>query len=129
MGIIITSLSHCEEPPVFVCTVTAQKIKFSITDSFSKCDQSFLRIWSNLLEKSVMENFIFMQCVWLAPSLSLVRLFRSKGWKNLLGEVWVINSSVKSSISTKIFNSDVLYIILGRIFMLFAWKLFSLFAI
>ena len=33
----------------------------SIMDSFSKCDKirSFLRIWSHLLKKSVMENFIF----------------------------------------------------------------------
>ena len=32
----------------------------SIKDFFSKCDQirSFLRIWSNLLKKSFMENFI-----------------------------------------------------------------------
>ena len=41
--------------------VTAQKMKFSIKDFFSKCDQirSFLRIWSRLLEKSLMESFIF----------------------------------------------------------------------
>ena len=41
--------------------VTAQKMKFSIKDFSSKCDQfrSFLRIWSYLLEKSLMENFIF----------------------------------------------------------------------
>ena len=40
---------------------TAQKVKFSIKDFFSKCDQirSFLRIWSHLLKKSLMENFIF----------------------------------------------------------------------
>ena len=40
---------------------TAQKIKFSIKDFFSKCDQirSFLRFWSYLLKKSFMENFIF----------------------------------------------------------------------
>ena len=41
---------------------TAQKMKFSITDFFSKCDQSFLRIWSHLLKKSVLENLIFVQC-------------------------------------------------------------------
>ena len=41
--------------------ITAQKIKFSIKDFFSKCDQihSFLQIWSHLLKKSLMENFIF----------------------------------------------------------------------
>ena len=41
--------------------VTAQKMKFFITDFFSKCDQirSFLLIWSHLLKKSLMENFIF----------------------------------------------------------------------
>ena len=36
-------------------------MKFSIKDFFSKCDQirSKLRIWSHLLKKSLMENFIF----------------------------------------------------------------------
>ena len=36
-------------------------MKFSIKDFFSKCDQisNFLRIWSYLLKRSLMENFIF----------------------------------------------------------------------
>ena len=36
-------------------------MKFSIKDFFSKCDQirRKLRIWSHLLKKSLMENFIF----------------------------------------------------------------------
>ena len=36
-------------------------MKFFIKDFFSKCDQirSFLRIWSHLLKKYLMENFIF----------------------------------------------------------------------
>ena len=40
---------------------TAQKMKFSIKDFFSIYDQSrsFLRIWSHLPKKSLMENFIF----------------------------------------------------------------------
>ena len=40
---------------------TAQKMKFSIKNFFSKSDQirSFLWIWSHLLKKSLMENFIF----------------------------------------------------------------------
>ena len=38
---------------------TAQKMKFSIKDFFSECDQirSFLRIRSNFLKKSLMKNF------------------------------------------------------------------------
>ena len=40
---------------------TAQKMKFSMKDFYSKCDQirSLLWIWSNLLNKSFMENFVF----------------------------------------------------------------------
>ena len=40
---------------------TAQKMKFSVKDFFSKCDQicSFQRIWSHLLKKPLMGNFIF----------------------------------------------------------------------
>ena len=40
---------------------TAQKIKFSIKDVISKCDQirRKLWIWSHLLKKSLMENLIF----------------------------------------------------------------------
>ena len=36
-------------------------MKFSIKNFFSKCNQirSFLRIWSHLLKKCLMENFIF----------------------------------------------------------------------
>ena len=37
-----------------VTEFTAQKMKFSIKDFFSKCDQ----IWSHLLRKSLVENFI-----------------------------------------------------------------------
>ena len=41
---------------------TAQKIKFATKDFFSKCDQirKKLRIWSHLLKKFLMENFIFL---------------------------------------------------------------------
>ena len=39
---------------------TTQKMRFFIKDFLSKCDQMCrkLRIWSHLLKKSVMENFI-----------------------------------------------------------------------
>ena len=41
--------------------ITAQKIKFSMKDFFSKYDQirRKMRIWSHLLKKSLMENFTF----------------------------------------------------------------------
>ena len=59
-----------KEGPYYICVFChrsfyrrspAQKVKFSIKDFSSKCDQisSKLRIWSHLLEKSLMENFIF----------------------------------------------------------------------
>ena len=47
--------------PTPLLNVTAQKMKFPITDFFSNCDQirRKLRIWSHLLKKSLIENFIF----------------------------------------------------------------------
>ena len=41
---------------------TEQKMKFSITDFFCKCDQirKKLRIWSHLLKKSVTETLYFV---------------------------------------------------------------------
>ena len=45
----------------------AQNIKFSIKDVFSKCDKirKFLRIWSYLLKKSLMGNFIFYAVIYV----------------------------------------------------------------
>ena len=42
-------------------TLAALKMKFSMKDFFSKCNQirKKLRIWSHLLKKSLMGNFIF----------------------------------------------------------------------
>ena len=51
----------------WVCTTAHKKMKFSITDFFSKFDQTCrkLRICSHLLRKSVMENFSFcVLCRW-----------------------------------------------------------------
>ena len=49
-----------------ISMITAQKMKFSITDFFSKCDQirTFLQNWLHLLKKSLMENFIFCAVWW-----------------------------------------------------------------
>ena len=55
---------------IFRCitaSFTTQKMKFSIKDFFSKCDQirKKLRIWSYLLKKFLMENFVFCSVFWL----------------------------------------------------------------
>ena len=46
---------------MFFCNYTTQKMNLSIKDFFSKYDQICrkLQIWSHLLKKSLMENFIF----------------------------------------------------------------------
>ena len=46
---------------IITSSTTAQKMKFFIKSFFSKCDKirRKLRIWSHLLKKSLMENFIF----------------------------------------------------------------------
>ena len=46
---------HSSDGSNYIVNVTAQKMKFSITDFFSKCDQI-----RSFLKKSVMENFIFL---------------------------------------------------------------------
>ena len=44
-------------------------MKSSIKDFFTKCDQiqRKLRIWSHLLKKSIMENFIFCAVIASSP--------------------------------------------------------------
>ena len=59
-----------------VLLITAQKMKFFIKNLFSKRDQirSFLRIWSHLLKKSLMENFIFC-AVYIMHFFSVTKAF------------------------------------------------------
>ena len=49
----------------FSISILHKKMKFSIEDIFSKCDliRKELLIYSHLLKKSFMENFIFVQCI------------------------------------------------------------------
>ena len=67
---------------------TAQKMKFFITDFFSKCDQIRwkLGIWSHLLKKSVTENFIFL-CI-----MHCVILFFEKSFCD---QLLLVNSSIQ----------------------------------
>ena len=57
-------------------------MKFFIKDLFSKCDQicSSLRIWSHLLKKSLVENFIF--CAVKLPKYELRTLLLKEVWHN-----------------------------------------------
>ena len=59
-GCLLTSLLIF---PLKSSEITAQKIKFFNKDFFSKRDQirSLLRIWSNLLKKSLMKTSFFLQ--------------------------------------------------------------------
>ena len=57
---------------------TAQKMKFSIKDFFSKCDQirSFLGIWSYLVKQSLMKNVIYL-AVFSENSYLLIDSYKS----------------------------------------------------
>ena len=58
---------------------TAQKTKFSIKDFFTKCDQirRKLLIWSHLLQKFLIENFIFCE-VKLQCQINKVFILRNR---------------------------------------------------
>ena len=53
-------------------------MKFFIKDFFGKCDEirSFLRIWSHLLKKFLMENFIFCAVFDLSCCLQNEKIFK-----------------------------------------------------
>ena len=64
---------------------TAQKIKFSIKDFFSKYHQirRKLRIWSYLLNKSLMENFFFCAVVQKRTSEAYSKLYHTSKMETL----------------------------------------------
>ena len=59
--LVKTVADNVEKKRVHNVISTAQKMKFFIKDFFSKCEQirRKLQIWSHLLRKSLMENFVF----------------------------------------------------------------------
>ena len=59
---------------------TSQKMKFSMKDFFSKCDEirSFMWMWSHLLKKSLRENFIFCAVIPVFKNTSLWLLLAGK---------------------------------------------------
>ena len=62
------------------CFYTSRKMKFSTQEFSSKCDQIHrkLRIWSHLLKKPLMENFIF--CAVLIYQIYLFMVLYTTCW-------------------------------------------------
>ena len=80
-NIVNNDYHHDSRVYTFHCT---KKLKVSIKDFFSKCDQTHrkLRTWSYLLKKSLMENFIF--CPVFVPNKSFHQLLQP--WTKYLGK-------------------------------------------
>ena len=118
--LLITLVQWIRMSPSSLCTTsstcTAQKMKFSSKDFFSKCDQirSFLRIWSHLLNKSLMENFIFcammytvhctMAYLWMLwfmilPRESICSLTRDNSWQKSWGQGGVLLGNCLTDLS------------------------------
>ena len=76
----LSTVNHVLAEFMLISSVTAQKMKFSIKDFFSKCDQirSFQRIWSHLLKKLLMENFIFCAVTYFSQNQSTFNIFKKK---------------------------------------------------
>ena len=88
-------------------------MKFSIKDFFSKFDQtrSLLRIWSYLLKKSLMENFIFL-CSDIPTIAHVYTLFDNSNVYTLFNNYpfteyasWMSLSYLFSSFFCKIFQN------------------------
>ena len=75
-------------------------MKFSIKDLFSKSDQirKKLRIWSNLLKKSLMKDFIFAY-FWTVSSKKIVLKIWEYFWDNIPGDRQTF-ACLKSTIKT-----------------------------
>ena len=69
-------------------------MKFSIKDFFSKCGQirSFLWIWSHLLKKSLIENFIFFAVNILAFPNHFIKMSHLQQSQSILDSSWGRNS-------------------------------------
>ena len=85
-----SSIFKFSEKDTGICT--AQKMKFSMKDFFSKCDQihSFLRIWPHLLKKTLMEDFIFWW-VFLVFWWNFVRQMFSRWPMSNKADTYIVN--------------------------------------
>ena len=85
MGLFFQMIRRQLELWVWHIFIAAQKMKFSITDFFSKCDQirRNLQIWLHLLKKSLIENIIF--CA--VHAMSTVHF-----WVMIMNLFWIMNT-------------------------------------
>ena len=74
---VLKSLKKKIRKVTAVDVYTAQKMKFSIKDFFSKCNQILrkLRIWPHLPKKSLVENFIFCALLLKTDSIADIYLY------------------------------------------------------
>ena len=89
-------------------SIITQKMKFSFKDFFCKSDRirSFLRIWSRLMKKSSMENFIFcavyddsdLRITWNKPS--------EPRWRLNMKQLTLFNKNLSRFEDKKTFDSD-----------------------
>ena len=95
---------------------TAQKMKFSIKDFFSICERirRKLRIWSHLLRKSLMENFIF--CAVLIHSSIIWKFHYWHCLNNYLSWVFRVINKVKNQRILETFIRTLTYQIIFYIF-------------
>ena len=97
---------------------TAQNMKFTIKNFFSKCDQLSrkLRIWSHLLNKSLVKNFIFCAKAnfFQGIGLHIIQLDINYGLLSKTDHLWNIAKGTKapaicvieSKCNEKVLNPD-----------------------
>ena len=73
-------------------------MKFSIKDFFSKCGEvrSFLQIWSHLLKKSLMENFVFVHCCYYNDLESNVQFYNNYYNSIILFNITILTENNKN---------------------------------
>ena len=90
-------------------------MKFSIKHFFSKCDQirNFLRVWSHLLKKSLMENFMFSAVLFscMSKSADVITLCEKSLHKN-----WSFSLRISPVTVTKYAETADLVTFTGEIF-------------
>ena len=80
-------------------------MKFSVKDFCSKSDQipSFLRTWSHLLKKSLIENFLVLAVI--ITQVFVLQNFRitKLGWEETYSKMWCTEAATRGVLWEKVF--------------------------